>query len=201
MPAHPIQVVKVGGSLVGEPARLRTVLGDLGNRRHAISAVVPGGGPFADAVRQTQAGLGFDDRLAHRLALDAMAAMAEIIRSIEPRLELALSVVELAANLRTGRPTVWAPRDLRAGHPHIPESWDATSDSLALWLAAELGAARCVLIKSADAPADAEADHLARSGYVDAAFPAFAANFSGRIVLQGPHRAVELARAPREAAA
>lgn len=203
MPVRAIQVVKVGGSLVGEPARFRAVLSDLAEQHDVVSALVPGGGPFADAVRDTQRRLGFDDRLAHRLALDAMTAMAEVIQTIEPRLALASSVTELRASLREDRPSVWAPRDLRAGHLAIRESWDVTSDSLALWLAAELGAARCILFKSADAPADAEADSLTRSGFVDAAFPGFAAKFAGHIVLQGPHRKVELARTPlaREAAA
>ena len=43
---------------------------------------------------------------------------------------------------------VWAPYALIAERTDIEESWRLTSDSLALWLARRLGAARCYLIKS-----------------------------------------------------
>lgn len=81
---------------------------------------------------------------------------------------------------------VWDPARLKSGHPEIPETWDVTSDSLALWLARETGAARCVLVKSAAAPRDRSPAGLARLGLVDAAFPAFAARFAGRIELWDP---------------
>ena len=89
---------------------------------------------------------------------------------------------------------VWDPIALRAGHPDIPESWDVTSDSLALWAATQVRAARCILVKSADAPAGADAWALMRIGLVDAAFPAFAARYGGAVAILGPagERAVHL---------
>ena len=175
-------VVKVGGSLVERPARLRAVLADLAEGREGPAVIVPGGGPFADAVRLTQAQLGFDDATAHRLALDAMGQMAQVFCAIEPRLVLATSVAAL-----DDRPcVVWTPGELRGGHPDIPESWDVTSDSLALWLAARIGAERCLLLKSADCPHGATPQELAEGGLVDRAFPRFAERFRGSIVLRGP---------------
>ncbi len=67
---------------------------------------------------------------------------------------------------------VWAPYALIAERTDIEESWRLTSDSLALWLAARIGAARCYLIKSiARQGHAASAGQLARDGIVDAAFP------------------------------
>jgi aspartokinase-like uncharacterized kinase len=176
-------VVKVGGSLVADRDRLRRVLSSLADGEDGPVAIVPGGGALADAVRTTQTALGFSDPLAHRLALDAMAGMARIFAAIEPRLVV---TQDPGAGLAAGIVPVWDPSPLAAGHPEIPESWDVTSDSLALWLAARLGAARCLLVKSADpAPGAALAD-LARIGLVDAAVPAFATLFAGAIVLRGP---------------
>jgi hypothetical protein len=62
---------------------------------------------------------------------------------------------------------------LIAERTDIETSWRMTSDSLALWLAGQLGARRCYLIKSiARRPqASASAAQLARDGIVDAAFP------------------------------
>ena len=145
-------------------------------------AIVPGGGPFADAVRTAQGQLGFDDRLAHRLALDAMGRMAEVFCALEPRLSVAASPEAVADALDGGRSAIWDPVALKAGHPDIAESWEVTSDSLALWLATRLDAGRCILVKSANLPSETDPAILARDGLVDAAFPRFAASYPGAIL-------------------
>src|SRR5580692_10060673 len=64
--------------------------------------IVPGGGPFADAVRTAQPAMGFDDRAAHHMALLAMeqfgCALAGLRRSLSP----AGSVAAIHAALRAG---------------------------------------------------------------------------------------------------
>ena len=188
-------VVKIGGSLEADPHRRRALLASLADGALGRCIVVPGGGSFAGAVRAAQAREGFSDAEAHRRALDAMSEAAGIFRAIEPRLVQSL---EPWAEAAPAPFRVWNPRRLRAGHPDIPESWDVTSDSLALWLAGQVGAARCVLVKSRDASPDQDAAALAANGLVDAAFPDFAARYRGRIEIWGPgHKA---AIAPREAA-
>ncbi len=178
-------VVKLGGSLLADPARLRARLAQLAAGAAGPCLIVPGGGPFAEAVRTAQAALGFGDALAHRLALDAMGRMAEVFRAIEPGLEIFATVLPSSAGEGSGA-RVWDPCALRAGHPDIPESWAVTSDSLALWLARETGARACILVKSADAPAGSGPADWARLGLVDAAFPAFAARYPGTIRIEGP---------------
>ena len=182
-------VVKLGGSLVTDRARLRTLLAACATQTVAI---VPGGGPFADAVRTAQAALGFDDALAHRLALDAMGRMAEIFCTLEPSLSLAESPEAVAESLAEGRAVVWDPAALKAGCTDIPESWEVTSDSLALWLATRLGAERCILQKSAPVPTT-DPQALAAAGLVDPAFPRFAALYPGEIVVRGPDPVSEAA--------
>lgn len=182
-------VVKIGGSLVADRTRLGAVLAACADE--APVAIVPGGGPFAEAVRTAQAALGFDDALAHRLALDAMGRMAEVFASLEPRLAIAASPEAVAGALSQGRAVIWDPAALKAGHPDIPESWEVTSDSLALWLATALGAGRCILVKSANLSPDTSPSALARAGLVDAAFPRFAAAFPGEIVIRGPETSFE----------
>lgn len=185
-PGRASSVVKVGGSLLADPCRLARILAGLCDPRSGPVVVVPGGGPYADAVRADQAALGFDDARAHRLALDAMGRMATHVAGLEPALTVAATVPACAAILAAGGTPVWDPVALRAGHPGIPESWDVTSDSLALWLAAEIGAAACILIKSVPPPPGMDWTALAGLGFVDAAFPVFARAFPGRIVLRGP---------------
>ncbi|MCJ2121975.1 uridylate kinase [Methylobacterium sp. J-077] len=180
-------ILKIGGSLEADPVRLGALLTEAAAGVHGRCVVVPGGGAFAEAVRADQIRDGFDDAEAHRRALDAMGRMADFFRSLEPRLTHS---VEPWAD--TAAASVWDPATLRAGHPEIPESWDVTSDSLALWLATRLRAGRCVLVKSADAWADEAPALLARRGLVDAAFPAFAARYGGPIEIWGPTKQVTL---------
>lgn len=184
--ASPLSVIKVGGSLADHPARLRRLLGRIAEGEEGAAVIVPGGGPFAEAVRTAQGSLGFPDALAHRFAIDAMVQMAAVFRAIEPRLVPAESEAAIMASLRDGGCPVWLPTALREGHPDIPESWDVTSDSLALWLACRLGAARCLLIKSAPCPTGGTPEEWAGAGLVDRAFPGFAARYLGRIALRGP---------------
>ena len=183
-------VIKIGGSLEADPHRRRAVLHALADGVHGPCIIVPGGGTFAGAVRAAQVREGFSDAEAHRRALDAMSDAAGIFRGIEPRLIQTFEPWAEPANV-TAR--VWNPRRLRNGHPDISETWDVTSDSLALWLATRTGAHRCMLVKSADAPAAQDVVALAASGLVDAAFPAFAAQYRGRIEIWGPAGTVVVA--------
>ncbi len=75
-------VLKIGGSLA-ESGRLRAILRLVIRARRRV-VIVPGGGPFADAVRSTQASLGFSDAAAHEMALLAMHQMAGVMIALEP---------------------------------------------------------------------------------------------------------------------
>ena len=133
--------------------------------------IVPGGGQFADAVRTAQAGIGYDDRAAHAMALMAMAQFGVALTSLNPALRLAASRAAIRRALKERKAPVWSPEPM-ASAAALPETWDLTSDSLAAWLAGALGAGRLVLVKHGhfDAPAIAAQD-LAARGIVDPMFP------------------------------
>ncbi|MFO1039851.1 MAG: aspartate/glutamate/uridylate kinase [Geminicoccaceae bacterium] len=170
-------IVKLGGSLHEAPS-LRARLTEIATVPGPARIVVPGGGPFADTVRALQPRLGVDDLAAHRMAILAMQQYGIALHSLEPRLDLA----QTEAELRRAHAVVWLPWLLAGLEPAIRASWDVTSDSLAAWLAARLGAETLVLVKSAAVAAgEASATELAESGLVDAAFPAYAAAFGGTI--------------------
>ncbi|AWN42476.1 uridylate kinase [Methylobacterium durans] len=185
MSAPALSVVKLGGSLLGDRARLRAILAGLAQGAEGPCILVPGGGPHADAVRAAQVSEGFDDAHAHRLALAAMGRVSDHLRDLETLIAIIRNPAAAARHARAGGLPVWDPADLASGHPDIPESWSVTSDSLALWLATETGAERCLLLKAAPCPPGAGPEELARLGLVDAAFPDFAARYGGRIVVRG----------------
>ena len=164
----PFAVLKLGG------AQARS--GRLGDWLDAIAAeagrivVVPGGGPFADIVRTTQAEIGFDDAAAHEMAMMAMRQFARALTSLRPRFEIVETPSrDLAARWSAAVSPLWAPERM-ALDARLPASWDLTSDSLAAWLAGELRAERLILVKHGAAGSAAE---LARRGVVDPLFPTY----------------------------
>jgi 5-(aminomethyl)-3-furanmethanol phosphate kinase len=134
---------------------------------------VPGGGPFADQVRALQKRRRFDDAAAHHMALLAMEQYGRMLAALQPRLKPAGSHAEILRARRAGQAAVWMPTRMVLADPAIAASWDITSDSLAAWLAAKLGAARLVLVKSVAVTNGATAADLARRSIVDPAFPAY----------------------------
>ncbi len=176
-------VIKVGGSLA-ETGRLASILAIIGSARVPV-VVVPGGGPFADAVRNLQTELQFDDAVAHRLAMLAMEQMAEFIVSQHVGMRVARSLDDISDAVMDGLIPVWAPLLMIGDDESITASWSATSDSLSARLA-EILAARLVLLKSVNVTHDATADELARSGAVDALFPEIAARTNLSWTVFGP---------------
>jgi aspartokinase-like uncharacterized kinase len=64
----------------------------------------------------------------------------------------------------------------------IVPDWSFTSDSLSLWLARRLEAEALLLIKSVPMPgAGATPEELSATGMIDAAFPALARDYTGKI--------------------
>jgi hypothetical protein len=171
-----LTVVKLGGSYAFSP-ELPGILAAI--EEAAVPVVlVPGGGPFADAVRDAQPRMGFDDRAAHRMALLAMAQYAEALACLHDGLRIAANLAAIGAALDAGEKAVWSPWPMADGLETLPESWDLTSDSLSAWLAAKLGASRLLLLKHRDPPDKGMSlAEAAQAGIVDRLFPEYAGRF------------------------
>jgi aspartokinase-like uncharacterized kinase len=163
MPVLVETLVKLGGGLLATPGDLDAVLASIAKAaRERRLLIVPGGGPFADAVREVDRRVGLPDEAAHWMAVLAMDQYAHLVVSRVEGGVLVSGRDEVAAALAAGRLPVLAPsRWLREADP-FPYTWDVTSDSIAAWVAGALGAPRLVLVKPAGA---------AGSGLVDPYFP------------------------------
>src|SRR6516162_6118404 len=121
-----LAIVKLGGSHADGP-HIRDWLAAIAAEAGAV-VIVPGGGPFADAVRMAQAAMGYDDRAAHAMALMAMAQFGRALQSLNPALRLAASRSAIKRALKDGEVPVWSPEPM-ARAAALPETWDLTSDS------------------------------------------------------------------------
>jgi aspartokinase-like uncharacterized kinase len=136
--------------------------------------VVPGGGPFADAVREAQRKIGLDDRAAHHMALLAMDQYGCALASLGERLAPAASAAAIRRIVLDGGVPVWSATRMVLSARDIPWSWSVTSDSLAAWLAGRIGAKRVLLVKHVEPSADLlRAEDVVARGIVDPAFPRF----------------------------
>jgi len=140
-------VLKIGGGMLQSPADVDAVLATLDAATARSIVVVPGGGPFADAVRDLSGRTALSDDTAHWMAVRAMDVVAELFVSRLHRGVLVKSAGELALALTAGQLPVIAPYEWLRGADPLPHSWDVTSDSIAAWFANVTGAAQVVLVK------------------------------------------------------
>ncbi len=139
-----LTVVKVGGGL-GDDDALRALcarLGELGERHSLL--VVPGGGGFADAVREADRRFGLSDQAAHRMAILGMEQYGWLLSELIPGARRCADFARVGG----GRTTVLLPAALPLDA--LPASWAVTSDSIAAWVAERVGAGRLVLVKGVD---------------------------------------------------
>jgi 5-(aminomethyl)-3-furanmethanol phosphate kinase len=145
-----LAAIKIGGGLAPIPGALDAVCTAIGEAGRSVPiVVVPGGGPFADAVRA------FDRT--HRLSADAahwmaLLAMDQYAHALVERIEGATLVEEagaVAAMVNPAGVAVLAPSRWMRAADVLPHTWDATSDSVAAFVAGALDAEHLVLVKPA----------------------------------------------------
>lgn len=152
-PQGPPTVIKIGGGLTWVAQALDRVCLEVGQvaREHPI-VVVPGGGPFADGVREFDRRVGVSPDVAHWMAILAMDQYAHVLASRIP--DAALVDEPGCIREALGRPgaVVLAPSRWMRSADVLPHAWDVTSDSIAAFVAGALDARRLILIKPDSAP-------------------------------------------------
>jgi aspartokinase-like uncharacterized kinase len=112
--------------------------------------VVPGGGGFADAVREHDRRFGLRARTAHAMAILAMDQLGLLLGDLIPHATLSADLDRARRDAARGRPAIVLPAALLERADPLPHSWRVTSDSIAAWLAGASGATRLVLVKPVD---------------------------------------------------
>ena len=144
-------VVKLGGAVLSDVPRFEAVIAAISDSRGGRFLVVPGGGPFADAVREVDRRIGLSDDAAHWMAILGMDQYAHVIAARLTASLLVRDPQEIVPALRDGRIPVLAPSGWLAAVDPLPHAWTVTSDSIAAWVAGAVGARRLVLVKPAGA--------------------------------------------------
>jgi len=125
-------IIKIGGSLYNSKYLIHW-LDAISSYSSKNLIVVPGGGPFADQVRQADDKFNLDQCCAHNMAILAMQQYGNMLVSLCPRLIAVNSVEKIRQVWGSSKTAVWEPYEMVRDQYNLDKSWDVTSDSLALW--------------------------------------------------------------------
>ena len=173
-------IIKAGGSLQKGKhlADICRKLGILGGKYRTI--IIPGGGRFADKVRDCDPDFNLDQDTSHWMAILAMDQFGYLLSSLIPGSICTEDIDEAKEYSGKYHPAVLLPYRLIKDKDPLPHSWDVTSDSIAAWIAGYLNSKKLLLIKSMDHSADSypyrdfenpvDIEALENSGIVDPMF-------------------------------
>jgi aspartokinase-like uncharacterized kinase len=144
-------VVKVGGSLAEDPELLINLCTRLSGLAKSYElVVVPGGGRFADVVRDSDKRFNLSSEISHRMAILGMDQFGLLLAQITPN-SCATFLLDDAKQLSaTEVVPVFLPSRLMFKEDPLENSWDVTSDSIAAYVASRLQAAKLVLVTDVD---------------------------------------------------
>lgn len=144
-------VIKIGGSLSADPAALKALgkaLSEIALKRRFV--VVPGGGKFADAVRELDAKFDLPALVSHRMAILAMDQYGLLLSHIIPNSQVCRSVKEVFAVSGAGGVPVFLPAAWLLERDPFTPSWEVTSDSIAAYIATQIEASKVVFATDVD---------------------------------------------------
>ncbi len=143
-------VLKVGGS-VSRSRSLSSLCQNIGRLCRFYSLlVVPGGGGFADQVREAYRRYNLSETAAHRMALLAMDQYGYLLNQLIPDSLLTANLLSARQAAESGHVAILLPAELVIKSDPLPHSWKVTSDTIAAWVAHMTGCQRLVLLKDVD---------------------------------------------------
>jgi len=143
-----IHLIKIGGSLAYYVKPLLNKLKSFSSKENKI-LVVPGGGMFADVVRDLDRDVKLSNRGSHRLALMAMDMMGVYFSDVSHIMTVD-SLYDAKVALRDRNIVILLPSKVVLSTDELPHSWEVTSDSIALYIGKLLKLKRVIVVTDVD---------------------------------------------------
>jgi 5-(aminomethyl)-3-furanmethanol phosphate kinase len=142
-----LTIVKVGGSLALHPEKLRSLCERLSvvSKKHNLM-VLPGGGEFADTVRNLDNRFHLSSGVSHRMAILGMDQYGLMLSDLLPHCSIINKLENAQRILDLGKLPVFLPSHLLLSEVPLENSWDVTSDSIAVYIAGQLHAGKVILV-------------------------------------------------------
>ena len=144
-------VIKIGGSLAENPPLLKELCNRLSSfsKKHNL-VIVPGGGKFADVVRDYDQEYALSAVAAHEMAILGMDQFGLMLSEIIPKSRTTYSIEEAERFSKSRQLTVFLPARIMFRKKPLEPSWDVTSDSIAAYIAGQLKAKNLILVTDVD---------------------------------------------------
>jgi 5-(aminomethyl)-3-furanmethanol phosphate kinase len=146
-----VAVVKIGGSLALYPEKLRVLCAKLSEaaKKHKI-IVVPGGGEFADVVRNVDKQFKLSREVSHRMAILGMEQYGLLLSDLITLSRVANQPENIENIWDLGMLAIFLPSIYLLSEDILEKSWDVTSDSIAVYIANKLHIGKVVLVTDVD---------------------------------------------------
>ena len=196
-------IVKLGGSLLTTGRELVRFLRDYAECTAHQIVIIPGGGPFAEAVKKLAKQRDISDDAAHWMAVLAMHQYGLFLADGQPE----IPVVESLADIQPAdHICIVLPYKILKDEDSLPHTWDVTADTIAAFIAYKLDEKTFIKLTDVDGLLDengvvmkqAQPEELiekAHSGCIDAELPRFLLQHDMRcIIVNGnyPERIVDV---------
>jgi 5-(aminomethyl)-3-furanmethanol phosphate kinase len=146
-----LTVLKIGGSLAAEPKKLRLLMAKIAEVSKAKAlVVVPGGGEFADIVRKLDKQFSLSRQVSHRMAILAMDQYGLLLSDLSVNSVVVHSFEEAKTVASCGKLPIFLPSHVMFEEDPLENSWDVTSDSIALYIASRLHAEKVLFVTDVD---------------------------------------------------
>ena len=144
-------IVKVGGSLALYPEKLRVLCAKLNeiSKKHRL-IVVPGGGEFADVVRGLDERFNLSCESSHRMAILGMDQYGFLLSELIHNSSIVNQLENLQKVLDSGKLPIFLPSNFLLSKDPLENSWDVTSDSIAVYIAGRLQVSKVLLVTDVD---------------------------------------------------
>ena len=164
-------VIKIGGSLYDSENLIQCLDAIQACGKQNI-IIVPGGGPFADQVRNADQKFKLKPSYAHCMAVLGMQQFGYLLASLKTDFKLVSTKEQIEDFWEQSKILIWEPLHLVQTFCELEKSWQVTSDSLAAWFAHYLSIKDIIYIKSdAEVLSDPSLDSLASNGCIDNELP------------------------------
>lgn len=144
-------MIKIGGSLAETPDALKMLgasLSQIAKKRQVV--IIPGGGRFADAVRDLDATFHLPASISHRMAILAMDQYGLLLSHFIPNASKCDAIGEAKKLSKAGKVAIFLPSKFLNERDPFEPSWDITSDSITAYIATQIKAHKVILVTDVD---------------------------------------------------
>ena len=144
-------VIKIGGSLALFPEKLKilcTKLSALSKKQNII--LIPGGGEFADTVRVLYKRFSLSDSISHQMAILAMDQYGLLLSDLIKNSKATNQLGQVQNIFDLHQLPVFLPSNFMQKNDPLENSWNVTSDSIAVYIANQLSIKKILLVTDVD---------------------------------------------------